>query len=67
MPDAYRSYVVRVRTHHEDPESTQVEVEDLLRGRRKRLRGGAARELGDELESLAADENDVAGAMGLRD
>lgn len=63
MPDGYRSYLVRVRTHRHDPESTQVEVEDLLRGGRTRIIGGTARMLGDQLETLAATEDDDVSGM----
>ena len=66
MAEGYRSYVVRVRTHHDDPESTQVEVEDLLGGRRRRFAGGAARRLGDELEAIAGKEADDVTSSVLR-
>src|SRR5690348_2262778 len=53
MPEGYRSYVVRVRTRQDHPDAIQVEVEDLLGHRLGRVNGGAARTLGDQLESVS--------------
>jgi hypothetical protein len=45
VPDAYRSYMVRVRRRGVAPDSVRIDVEDLIGGGRTQLTGGAASEL----------------------
>lgn len=55
MTDNYRSYVVRVRRRKQQPDSTRLDVEDLLGGRRGIVMGDAARDLADDLEALVGE------------
>jgi hypothetical protein len=52
MAETYRSYVVRVRRPAMDVEAVQIDVEDLIGGRRVAVNGDEARALADRLRSL---------------
>ena len=55
MPEAYRSYMVRVRRRGVALDSVRIEVEDLLAGGRAQLTGGAATTLADGLAAAVRD------------
>jgi hypothetical protein len=54
MPDRYRSYVVRVRSHRGERESLRLEIEDLLDGARQTLSGAPASDLSRALDDAIA-------------
>jgi hypothetical protein len=67
VPENYRSYVIRVRRRVEPTAQIRLDVEDLLDGRHAAVKGEAARDLADVLETLVghAGEPEAGGAARL--